>query len=144
MKKLFYPLLFCAFLFVGFWKADAQIIRPSTYKKVLRPEYTIRGFMDPVLLEDGVYKMTVYYESHTEYKTKYTLNVEIANDTVVCIYFPDGGYVHPNSRKYRWYGGGIQWYMSPGSMGMLNKGKCGIYLDYGNGQWQSFQMYFNL
>lgn len=142
MKKIFLALLLCAF-FAG--NAAAQIIRSVPYQKVIRPDYTLQNdFMHTPILEDGIYEMIVYYQSSTEHKSRYTLNVKIVHDNVVCIYFPDGGYVHTNSSRYVWRGGGIQWTMSPGSMGRMTDGTCGILLEYSDGFWQSFKMRFQL
>lgn len=143
MKKILLALFFSLCFFAK--SADAQTIRPSKYQKVIKPDYTLQnGFMHNAILEDGTYQMTVYYESSTEHRAKYTLNITIKNDNVVAIHFPEGGYVHPNSNRYIWRGGGIQWYMSPGSMGQMTEGKCGILLEYSDGYWQSFQMRFSL
>ncbi len=44
--------------------------------------------------EDGVYTATVdYYNPGTGYSATYTLNVEVEDNQVTIIYFPNGGYL---------------------------------------------------
>lgn len=44
--------------------------------------------------EDGIYSATVdYYNSETGYSSTYTLDVEVEDNQVVIIYFPNNGYL---------------------------------------------------
>ncbi len=44
--------------------------------------------------EDGIYSATVdYYNPETGYSATYTLDVEVEDNQVTVIYFPNGGYL---------------------------------------------------
>ena len=44
--------------------------------------------------EDGTYSATVdYYNDNTGFSNTYTLDVEVEDNQVVAIYFPNGGYI---------------------------------------------------
>lgn len=50
-----------------------------------------------VVLDDGIYKVSVECQSHTGHKATYTLYVKyvkVQQDNVTYIYFDNGGYIH--------------------------------------------------
>ena len=115
----------------------AQYYTPPfvTYTPVF--EVTQRNFNE-IVLEDGVYEMTVNCKSHTGLDQNYTLDVRVQDDRAVQIYFGNGGSVHSgrNNSGYTWRGGGIEWRTD--WSGNITGGKAVMQIDYGNGQWQLF------
>ena len=121
--------------------ANAQYYTPPfvTYTPVF--DVTQRN-LNEVILDDGVYELTVHCESHTGLNKNYLLDVRIKNDQVTQIYFSNGGSVHNgyNNSGYTWRGGGIEWRTD--WYGNVTGGKAIIQVDYGNGQWQLFTIAF--
>ena len=137
-------LLFCGILiFTCFMvqPACAQYYTPPfvTYTPVF--DVTQRN-LNEIVLDDGVYELTVNCKSHTGLDQNYTLDVRIQDDRVVQIYFNNGGSVHSgrNNSGYTWRGGGIQW--NTDWYGNIQSGKAIMQVDYGNGQWQLFTIVF--
>ena len=95
-----------------------------------------------VVLDDGVYELTVDYMSNTTNHERYTLDVRIQNDNVTYIYFNNGGYVHNgvNYSDYTWRGGGIRWNVD--YLGNIISGYAVIQLTYDGGRWQLFTINF--
>ena len=61
------------------------------------------------VLEDGKYNSTVkYYTSTNPTKSTYTLKVDIVDDRIIRIYFPNGGYIEVGSNNYT--GGNLNFY----------------------------------
>ena len=98
--------------------------------------------LSQIVLDDGVYELSVYCQTHTGLNRNYTLDVRIQNDKVVRIYFGNGGSVHSghNNSGYTWRGGGIRW--NTDWEGDITGGEAVIHVDYGNGQWQLFTIRF--
>ena len=60
----------------------------SNYEIELNEEKQDKGF------EDGIYSATVdYYNPETGYSATYALDVEVEDNQVTVIYFPNGGYL---------------------------------------------------
>ena len=95
-----------------------------------------------VILDDGLYELTVEYQSNSTNYEIYTLEVRIKKDNITHIYFGNGGYVHNgwNNSGYTWSGGGIKWNVD--YYGNIISGKAVIQLNYGNGRWQLFTIKF--
>lgn len=137
-------LKFCGILITVFIIAlptSAQYYTPPfvTYTPVF--DVTQRN-LNEVVLDDGVYELTVNCKSHTGLNQNYTLDVRIQDDRVVQIYFSNGGSVHSgrNNSGYTWRGGGIAW--NTDWYGNIQSGKAIMQVDYGNGQWQLFTIVF--
>lgn len=98
--------------------------------------------LNEVVLDNGIYELTVNCKSHTGLDQDYILDVRIYNDRVTHIYFDNGGSVHSgeNNSGYTWRGGGIEW--NTDWYGSIQSGKAVMQVDYGNGQWQLFTITF--
>ena len=98
--------------------------------------------LNEVILDNGVYEITVNCKSHTGIDKNYLLEVRIHNDRVTQIYFGNGGSVHsgPNNSGYTWRGGGIEW--ETDWYGNILYGKAIMQIDFNNGKWQLFTINF--
>ncbi len=95
-----------------------------------------------VVLDDGIYKVSVECQSHTGHKATYTLYVKVQQDNVTYIYFDNGGYIHSgyNNSGYTWRGGGIQWNVD--WSGNIINGNAVIQVNYDYGGYQLFTIHF--
>lgn len=99
-----------------------------------------RRNLDQVVLEDGVYEVTMNCKSHTGLNNNYTLDIRIKNDRITHIYFDNNGYLHngQNNSGYLWRGGGIQWDINRD--GQITGGKAIIQIVYDYNGWQLFTL----
>ena len=94
------------------------------------------------VLEDGIYKVRVKYESSAKHRATYVLRVKVQSDTVTHIYFDNGGVLRKtNVEDYSWVGGGIAW-----NVDFLTKeiksGMAEVAVHYHGQGWQLFTIYF--
>lgn len=136
---LFFGMLISACIMVQPASAQYLSIPYATYTPVFN--VTQRN-LNEIVLDDGVYELTVNCKSHTGLDQNYTLDVRIQDDRVIQIYFSNGGSVHSgrNNTGYTWRGGGIAW--NTDWYGNIQSGKAIMQVDYGNGQWQLFTISF--
>lgn len=135
MKKVLFTIL--VFVFIPLVVLDAQSYIPPLASYTPSFPVSQRNIPD-IILDDGVYEVVVEYQSNTEHQATYKLDVYIQNDTVVKIYFNNGGSLHSgyNNSGYTFRGGGITF--STDFQGNITSGTARIQVDYGNGQWQYF------
>jgi len=102
MRKLFTAFIFSLFLH----SAYSQIYLPDIrYTPLDPPQITLKTSV----LEDGRYDTIVkYYTSINPNKSTYSLKVDIVDDRVIRIYFPNGGYIQVGSHNYS--GGDLDFY----------------------------------
>jgi hypothetical protein len=138
MKRILFTILL--FALMPFVTLKAQSYQPpfASYTPFL--PISQRNIPE-IILEDGVYEVTVQYKSSTEHEATYKLNVYIRNDTVEKIYFNNGGSLHSgfNNSGYTYRGGGVVF--STDFQGNITSGEARIQVIYDNGQWQYFVIY---
>ena len=132
MKRLLI-IIFC----LGIWTAPAaaQVYYTPFFRTTTRN-------LSQIILENGIYKLPVQYESNTGHNATYILNVKIQNDKITCIYFDNGGSVHDgyNNSGYTWDGGGIKW--DTDWNGNIQSGIAIIQVRYHDGGYQLFTIKF--
>ena len=132
MKKLFLLLL----LIIG---VSASPVEAQTFRYGSRNTQPTHRNLSEVVLEDGIYTLTVKYESKTGHRATYTLNVKIQRDVVKCIYFDNGGYIDVNvarSNNQAWLGGGFVWDVD--SYGRISGGRAVVTIGSGPTPDQTF------
>ena len=141
MKKTILFLLISVVSLIVSSPAEAQSYIPPFVSYTPVFDVTQRNLRQ-VILDDGIYELTVECKSSTNSSSRYLLDVAIKNDTVTHIYFDDGGYIHSgyNSSGYSWSGGGIRWNVD--YYGNITGGTAIIQVSYNNGRWQLFTIRF--
>ncbi len=106
MKKLFTALIFSLCLHSAYSQIDLPDIR---YTPLDPPQ----NVLQTTVLENGKYNAIVkYHTSSTQTKSTYSLKVDVSDDRVIRIYFPNGGYINSgyNSEGYTYSGGDLRFY----------------------------------
>ena len=141
MKRILLIGGFLIFVSVFALPGNAQYYTPPY--AVYTPSFNVtQRNLDEIVLDDGIYELTVNCKSHTGLDRDYTLEVRIQDDRVTQIYFGNGGSVHSgrNNSGYTWRGGGIRW--NTDRYGNIKSGEAIMQVHYGNGLWQLFTIVF--
>lgn len=118
--------------------ATAFLLGPPLYISAQVPFTTYKSVRN--VLKNGIYEATVYYNSSTGQKSRYTLNVKVADDRVTAIYFGNNGYVHVgyNNEGYSYSGGALSF--SKGYNGEITGATTVVQVRYNNGAVQQFKI----